>query len=89
MAERVAPPDGRTIPPVGAELLLTLGRCQAYAVPHGHHGVGRRPAHVPLAGGQSWDTAADGVRPQRHHRRLHPVGTARSYSQIKLSTVLE
>lgn len=73
VSEDAAAAYGRTVPAVVSELRLALDGAETDALADGHHGVGRRPAHVPLTLGQPWDAAADDVRPQRHHARHAPA----------------
>lgn len=72
MAEGVSLPDGRAVPPVVSELLLALQGGDTYTIPYGHHGVRRRPTHIPLAWRQSWHSTADYVGSQCHHTWRRP-----------------
>ncbi len=68
VTESVSTADGRAIPSVVLELLLTLGQSQFGSVADGHHGVGLGGAEQPLLVRQSRYLAAYQVSAQSHHR---------------------
>lgn len=69
MSEWVALGRPRAVPPVGAELLLTLLFGHAYAVADGGHRVRGSGADPPLARRQSDYPVADNLSAERARRR--------------------
>lgn len=68
VTEPVAATDGRAVPAVMPELLLTLAQAEFRPVADRHHGVGLLGAQRPLLGRQSRDLAAYHVGAERHRR---------------------